>query len=310
MPTKLYRTKVVVLIILSLVQWRGPSNSHFSCPRDKSSCVRRVVQKKFMPVLARYRASLPLTCPFSPERDIYGLQEGQKIEEGPAHWRCGLCGKAFYSEAYLDKHFDLRHATVLNTKYDAVCLARYCDIMRCEVLLAKQSLPSSVYDAAAESSQAVAQVQMNSAIKSTLKKLGWTEGCKDTELLQLRTKCQVIIRDCISGLLLNLSLKDFQEIEEDLNKAVCSYLTCEKYWDNPLTEGRSFPFVFVTVLLVILIGGMCLCYYIVWIVFDSSEYYAKEEFGDAAVHNHVYGEHLVCVQYNHKCDLRRRMVDR
>lgn len=38
-------------------------------------------------------------------------------------------------------------------------------------------------------------------------------NCKPEELQKLRTKCEILVRDCIAGLLVNLSLKDFKEIE-------------------------------------------------------------------------------------------------
>uniref|UniRef100_T1J491 C2H2-type domain-containing protein n=1 Tax=Strigamia maritima TaxID=126957 RepID=T1J491_STRMM len=252
---------------------------------------------KFLPVLERYRANLPEACPLAPQRDVYGIQESQKLEEGPANWRCGLCGKSFYSEAYLDRHFDSRHFNVLNMRSDAVCLARYCDIMRCEVLITKQGIAMSMAVKSTETLSAVAQLPVMPNVKSNLKQSGWTERCQEKKLRELRNKCQVVIRDCISGLLLNLSLKDFKEIEEDLNKAVCSYLTCEKYWENPLTEIRQFPVALAVLFLCLLVTGI------------SSDYYGKEDYGDAVLPNHVYTEHLVCVQYNHKCELRHRMME-
>lgn len=40
----------------------------------------------------------------------------------------------------MDRHFDSRHSHILNPAEDAVCFAKYCDIMRCKVLLAKDAI--------------------------------------------------------------------------------------------------------------------------------------------------------------------------
>lgn len=36
-------------------------------------------------------------------------------------------------------HFENRHKTHINAAEDAICLANYCDIMRCKVLVARDS---------------------------------------------------------------------------------------------------------------------------------------------------------------------------
>lgn len=38
-------------------------------------------------------------------------------------------------------------------------------------------------------------------------------NCKPEELQKLKTKCEILVRDCIASLLIQLSLKDFKEIE-------------------------------------------------------------------------------------------------
>lgn len=61
------------------------------------------------------------------------------MKHRPTQWTCGFCGKSFYEERFLDSHFDNRHRGRLNQAEDAICLADYCDIMRCDVLVAKDS---------------------------------------------------------------------------------------------------------------------------------------------------------------------------
>lgn len=71
--------------------------------------------------------------------DLFAPQESAKVKNRPTQWTCGFCGKSFYEEKFLDLHFDNRHRGRVNQAEDAVCLADYCDIMRCDVLVAKDS---------------------------------------------------------------------------------------------------------------------------------------------------------------------------
>lgn len=80
-----------------------------------------------------------MECPFHPLRDIFGPQQAAKKQNRPSQWTCGLCGKSFYDERSLDAHFDARHNTIINSAEDAICLANYCDIFRCKVLVAKDA---------------------------------------------------------------------------------------------------------------------------------------------------------------------------
>ncbi len=62
-----------------------------------------------------------------------------KIKHRPTQIQCEFCGKSFYEEKYLDLHFDNRHKEKVNHAEDAICLADYCDILRCDVLVTKNS---------------------------------------------------------------------------------------------------------------------------------------------------------------------------
>lgn len=73
-------------------------------------------------------------------RDIFAPQQLAKVQNRRNQWTCSLCGKSFFEEKHLDRHFDSRHSHILNSAEDAVCFAKYCDIMRCKVLLAKDAI--------------------------------------------------------------------------------------------------------------------------------------------------------------------------
>jgi len=101
----------------------------------------------------------PLECPFHPVRDIFAPRQDAKKRDRPTQWTCRLCGKSFYQEKYLDLHFETRHKSVINMVSqtekssksrlklkasllqveDSICLADYCDIMRCDVFQSEES---------------------------------------------------------------------------------------------------------------------------------------------------------------------------
>lgn len=104
------------------------------CSRESSRNVRKIVQQKLTPIFNKYNFDIPIECPFHPMRDLFYPQEEAKIRYRPTQYTCGLCGKSFYEEKFLDQHFDNRHRSHVNHAEDAICLADYCDILRCDVL--------------------------------------------------------------------------------------------------------------------------------------------------------------------------------
>jgi len=93
-------------------------------------------------------------------------------------------------------------------------------------------------------------------------------NCKPEELQKLKQRCETLVRDCIAGLLVNLSVQDFKEVEEELNRAVCWYLTCDRYWEDSPGDLRPFPWGLVFVLVMVLSLGICMVYYVIWVLFE------------------------------------------
>ena len=58
---------------------------------------------------------MPQDCLLQLDRDIYGFQEDNKVMESGSRWVCDFCGKAFYEERWLEKHFENRHPQTLRT---------------------------------------------------------------------------------------------------------------------------------------------------------------------------------------------------
>ncbi|XP_014293372.1 uncharacterized protein [Halyomorpha halys] len=386
MRTHYFNLEVLALFVLSFIPWPGPTIFKISCPRDSATVVRRIIQKKWIPVLEKYQVKIPIECPFHPTRDIFWPQQSAKQQHRPSQWTCGLCGKSFYSEAYLDMHFDNRHKNVVNLAEDAVCLADYCDIMRCDILrkqimsepgegpqintdieiwreatayhtalsptgpreLARvsphsfrppQSAHSSVgVRSCARSDAPQAEGDINSTADicdnlvdssvppkhriSELQRL--KANCKPDILQKLKTRCEILVRDCIAGLLVNLSTEDFKDIEEELNHAICWYLTCDRYWEDSPIETRPFPWGLLFVLVMALSLFICLCYYIIWVLFDSDDMSIASTSVTAssspARHSHYseeyypvsdelgQNEHYIYVTY--PPDLKRRLLER
>lgn len=93
-------------------------------------------------------------------------------------------------------------------------------------------------------------------------------NCKPEELSKLKIRCEQLLRSCIGGLLLSMTDQAFKEMEEDMNKAVCWYLTCDRYWEDGPLEPRAFPWGLIVILIFVLSTGICFCYYIIWILFE------------------------------------------
>ncbi|KAI4498254.1 hypothetical protein M0802_006740 [Mischocyttarus mexicanus] len=231
--------QVLAVLLLSVIPWPGPSVFKISCPRDRASVVRRIVHKRWIPILKKYQVELPLECPFHESRDIFRPQQRAKHQHRPSQWTCGLCGKSFYAEKHLDAHFDNRHKSNVNTAEDAVCLADYCDIMRCEVL-GNRDFENSIDD-------------------------------EDDDGGHLNTDIQILVRDCIAGLLANLSVRDFQEIEGELNRAICWYLSCDKYWEDTKRQQRQTPWYLLATFMALFCTSIYACYYVIWVLFNTGD---------------------------------------
>ncbi|KAF6215399.1 hypothetical protein GE061_010151 [Apolygus lucorum] len=401
MRTYYFNLEILALFVLSFIPWPGPTIFKISCPRDSATVVRRIIQKKWVPVLEKYHVKIPMECPFHPTRDIFWPQQSAKQQHRPSQWTCGLCGKSFYSEAYLDMHFDNRHKNKVNMAEDAVCLADYCDIMRCDVVrkhimseptpgdgmqvntdieiwreatsyhtalspagpreLARVSPYASTFRQQPTTTTSSSNPPVSSPSGINSPSCSRTEGphgegdtnntgegcdnlvdsavppkqrvsefqrlkanCKPDVLQKIKTRCEILVRDCIAGLLVNLSTQDFQEIEEELNHAVCWYLTCDRYWEDTTADLRPFPWGLLFVLVMALSLFICLCYYIVWVLFDSDDMSVGSTSVTAssspARHSHYseeyypvsddlgQNEHYIYVTY--PPDLKRRLLER
>ncbi|XP_017075617.1 uncharacterized protein LOC108110876 isoform X3 [Drosophila eugracilis] len=417
MSPKYHNFEIALVYFLLLIPWPPTNVIRILCSRDNSRLVRKIVRSKWTPILDKHQVKLPLECPLHPFRDVFAPRQDAKQRDRPTQWTCRKCGKSFYQEKHLDLHFETRHKSIINEAEDAVCLADFCDIMRCEVFetedasslkfgdqhivtdievwgdslgqnsaLAKANAaylsliprtstlgasraakvqnrqllqdkpiqaskqdqtpagerkhPHSHHhhihprerasttanplrlDPSPEDGSAARPRSAGEKLLHKLKELGkahlktsadpdssrqnetdeeedeegsgQSEGsgqathetkaeegsgaegngnkaranCKPEELSKLKNRCELLLRSCIGGLLLSMSDQAFKEMEDEMNKAVCWYLTCDRYWEDGPLEPRAFPWGLIVILIFVLSTGICFCYYIIWILFD------------------------------------------
>ncbi len=78
---------------------------------------------------------MPEQCPLHFTHDVFKVQELAKLHYRANLWTCGLCGKSFYREPYLDLHVASKHASSVSFDLTSVCLANFCDVFRCRAYL-------------------------------------------------------------------------------------------------------------------------------------------------------------------------------
>merc|ERR1712062_153928 len=84
-----------------------------SCDHRLSSVARRIIHQAWMPVVTNFLGGslrLPLQVNL---------------------WTCATCGKSFSGEPELEQHIASRHPDLGNPGDFSVCLADFCDILRC-----------------------------------------------------------------------------------------------------------------------------------------------------------------------------------
>ena len=123
-----------------------------------------------MPVVTSFspEVKLPYQCPLHPVRDVHGRKEencdnflvcycdwsvvinpvsslvdidnpfpSDRVELAKLNyrvnlWTCSQCGKSFTGEHELEHHIHQRHPHLSEPEDFSICLADYCDILRCD----------------------------------------------------------------------------------------------------------------------------------------------------------------------------------
>ncbi|KAK6185514.1 hypothetical protein SNE40_007730 [Patella caerulea] len=224
-----------------------PLEANNRCSRQKSRIVRNVINSKMVLPFELLDAELPISCPLHPHRDMYRIQEDNKIMESMSKWTCNYCGKAFVAEDFVDKHFDNRHMNEIVAKENIVCLADYCDVFRCDIIAGVRK--PDYWDFAL---------------------------CMEDDMKEILEECNKLMEDCIPKYITVNETKHFRDLLQD---AVCSYLTCNKFWEIPKKEtpdGKIALYVVMTLLILFAL----LVYYCVFY-----QFYYTDTFSDSIVYD-------------------------
>lgn len=120
-----------VLVLLTLAASEANVNQT-NCDRYRSRKTSIVVQDYILPRAEKLRYTLPEACLVHPKRNIYALQEAQRVQLQRGQWQCGICGQTVRGSHHLDFHMDEEHQDQLIEKPDSLCLADVCTALHCD----------------------------------------------------------------------------------------------------------------------------------------------------------------------------------
>lgn len=190
------------------------------CSRTVSRNTRKSIEKEVLKPAGKIGADVwPVGCPLDPALDRYGHQERQKQRKrggSPSSWTCGICGKVFKNEHYLDLHMERMH--VNETYNKPVCLADYCEIFG-----------SSCEDG------------KNFGYRKQKK-----SECNDTRQEQLRDRCQDGLARCFP---LDGAKQPSRKMHAELSRAFCQVLDCKVRSEREIAELEYMPAVVIMILL-------------------------------------------------------------
>lgn len=194
-----------------------------NCSRTVSRAVRKELQNEVLKVAAKEGwEKWPQGCPFEPTVDLYGEHEKKKqrnrASQGSGTWTCGICGKSFKNEHYLDLHLERRHME--ETPSNGICLADYCE----------------VFEVCAHDSR-----RKNGRIQA--------DECDAGALSIARRRCEDALRTCFP-----LDQEISRGLHAKMSRHFCQVLDC-RIRDERRKEQEAMPVpVIVLLILVVLVG--------------------------------------------------------
>ena len=78
-----------------------------------SSYLSSYVFQLWKPIFKKFDVKMPKQCPLHFSHDVFSIQELAKHHHRTNLWTCGICGKSFYREPYLDMHISQKHSDYL-----------------------------------------------------------------------------------------------------------------------------------------------------------------------------------------------------
>lgn len=117
-----------------------------ACSRKLSREAAAIIDTEIVDAAAAAGVAIDDTaCALLPSRGRYAIQEAAKQEVRHTLWKCGMCGKQFRSEYFLDWHLHRRHGendTAANGR-GGLCLADFCGLVGCPSLPIEGSTPTA-----------------------------------------------------------------------------------------------------------------------------------------------------------------------
>ncbi len=181
------------------------------CSRFSTRQVRVFLEKEVYPRLPYPPEELPSSCQLNPLYDQFLDQERNKTEVSRSDYQCGLCGKHFRSEFYLDKHISTHHRVQLRgSGENRVCLGDLCPLFGCSV----------DPDSAMHQSYKAGRGHFN---KDRRDRTGQTfgtidEGCTSDSLERQVYKCETLMRKCFGDL--------HGDLQSQFSTNICGSLQC------------------------------------------------------------------------------------
>lgn len=193
------------------------------CSRAVSRYTRKLIEKEVLKPAQRGGVETwPVGCPFDPALDLYGHQEKQKQRKRPAGsgttWTCGLCGKTFKSEHYLDLHLERMH--MKDTPAGGVCPGDYCEM----------------FDVCHGESRA-------------RRRKDEENKCDEVMLLKMRRRCEDAIFRCFP-----LSKDNSRKLHAQFSRHFCQVLDCRIREERRKEHADALMPVVVLLILIILVG--------------------------------------------------------
>ncbi|KAF4688675.1 AN1-type zinc finger protein 2A [Perkinsus olseni] len=203
----------------------------------KCRTVRKILDRNVLPGLPE---PLP-TCVLSPGNDLWSPHEQAKAwnraKQSAATWQCGICGKVFKSEHYLDLHMETKHMDIANE--DAVCLADYCGIF-------------SVCHGTSLISEPRPPPEYSSHVWSS---------CDENELAALKEKCSLAVESCYHP---HSPDRDHRMAYATLYRSHCSMLSCgARFHQHKALQEAPYPLAGILLALIgitiIIFFSMLIC---------------------------------------------------
>eukprot|EP00416_Gambierdiscus_australes_P026569 CAMPEP_0171078334 /NCGR_PEP_ID=MMETSP0766_2-20121228/14583_1 /TAXON_ID=439317 /ORGANISM="Gambierdiscus australes, Strain CAWD 149" /LENGTH=288 /DNA_ID=CAMNT_0011535457 /DNA_START=51 /DNA_END=917 /DNA_ORIENTATION=+ len=194
-----------------------------SCSRAVSRQVRKQLERDVLrPATRAGLEAWPKGCPLDPSRDLYAQHERQKHRKrgSGSLWTCGICGKTFRSEHYLDLHLERMHMNL--TPMGGICVAEYCEIFEA--------------------------CHGDTRFKRPHRERDELSACNDTMLAGVRRRCEEAMAKCFP-----LGHEVSRRLHAQFSRQWCQVLDCKIRKERQQEHHHELMPVVVLLILVILI---------------------------------------------------------